>query len=97
MNAIFSGLAVILFLFYGIAQLYAGYLGIEHHFSPTWGWIALIASFVLRFTLPITIGSFFGALDVWHWHLAGAVVFAAPGLLLVVPGVLAAITSSARR
>jgi hypothetical protein len=23
---------------------------------------------MFRFTLPITIGAFFGAMDVWDWH-----------------------------
>jgi hypothetical protein len=36
--------------------------------------------FLTRFSLPITVGSFFGAMNVWGWHWIGALVFAAPGL-----------------
>ena len=36
--------------------------------------------------LPLTIGTFFGALDVWGWPWYGALLFAAPGLLFTLPG-----------
>ncbi|MFI9650858.1 hypothetical protein [Guyparkeria halopsychrophila] len=79
---------------YGLLQLWAGYVGIEHHLGYGWAVAAVFAAFLLRFALPITIGSFFGAMDVWGWHWAGALVFAAPGLAfmaLMIPGMLTSV------
>jgi hypothetical protein len=83
-------------LIYGAAQILAAFAGIEHHWGPVWG-VALIAlSLFLRFPLPITFGAFFGAKDVWDWHWAFAAFFAAPGLLFIVPGVIAGVLASIR-
>jgi hypothetical protein len=87
-------LLMIVFMGYGLLQIWAGYIGIEYHLGGGWAIGAVVVAFLLRFTLPITIGSFFGAMDVWGWHWAGALVFAAPGLLfmaLMIPGTLASI------
>lgn len=84
-------LMMIVVLGYGLLQLYAGYLGIDLHFGSGWAIGAVVVALLLRFTLPITIGSFFGAMDVWGWHWVGAVLFAAPGLAfvaLMIPGAL---------
>lgn len=97
MNAVLGVAGFIAFLLFGIAQLTAGFVGIEQGLGLFWAWGALVAAFMFRFTLPITIGSFFGAMNVWGWHWALAALFAAPGLLFVVPGVLASIFASVRR
>jgi hypothetical protein len=84
-------LGMILVLVYGIAQIRAGYIGIEHHIGKGWA-IAAVVALVVGFSLPLTIGSFFGAMNVWGWHWFFAFVFAAPGLAfmaLMIPGVLA--------
>lgn len=82
-----------LFLAFAAAQIGAGYAGIEHGAGNVWAVAALFAAVLFRFTLPITIGAFFGAMNVWGWHWACALIFAAPGLVFVLPGVLAAIFS----
>jgi hypothetical protein len=97
MNALLGTGGFIAFAIFGIAQLVAGFAGIEHGLGVGWAWAALAVAFIFRFTLPITIGAFFGAMNVWGWHWLLAAIFAAPGLALVVPGVLAAIISGARR
>ena len=73
------------FLVVGAAQIYLGYIGIEYHFGF---WVALgaiAAAFGLRIMLPITIGSFFGAVDVLGWPWWGGLLVAAPGLLFIAP------------
>jgi hypothetical protein len=57
----------------------------------------VVVAFGFRFTLPITVGAFFGAMNVWEWHWALALLFAAPGLVLALPGVLASIFAMAKR
>ena len=88
----FFGCALlIVFLGYGLVQIGAGYIGIEHHFSGFWAGAAVFVAIFLRFMLPLTVGSFFCALNVWGWHWFWALIFAAPGLLfmaLMIPGFL---------
>jgi len=79
---------ILAFLAFGIAQLCAGYLGIEYLFGGIWAALALVLAILFRFTLPITIGAFFGAIYVWHWHWILAALFVSPGLAFVIPGVL---------
>lgn len=69
---------------YGLTQLAAGYLGLTHHLGIFWAILAIIATFMLRFPLPVTIGAFFGAMNVWGWPWYGALLFAFPGLAFMV-------------
>jgi len=85
------------FIGYGLMQIAAGYVGIDFHFGAIWAGIAIVAALMFRFTLPITIGAFFGAMDVWHWHWIWAALFAAPGLAFLVPGVILSIIEGVRR
>jgi hypothetical protein len=89
-------LGFVVVLLFGLGQLVAGYAGIEHHLGMGWGIAALAAALLFRFTLPITIGAFFGAMDVWHWHWAFAALFAMPGLLFIIPGAFVFVASLAR-
>ena len=68
----------IIFLGVGVVQIYAGFIGIEYHLGYWWAIAAVGASFLLRIMLPLTIGTFFGALDVWGWPWYGAAALAAP-------------------
>ena len=91
---------MILMLAYGLAQVVAGYAGIEHHLGKGWAIAAIVVAFLFRFTLPITVGSFFGAMNVWGWHWLGALVFAAPGLAfmaLMISGTLASTMARLKR
>lgn len=81
------------FLSFGILQLCAGYVGIDYHLGAVWAVIAVILAVIFRFTLPITIGAFFGALHVWHWPFIFAILFVAPGLIFIIPGVLIMVIS----
>jgi hypothetical protein len=79
---------------YGVAQIWAGYIGIDHHLGSGWAIGAVVVALIFRFSLPITIGAFFGAMNVWGWPWYGALIFAAPGLAfmaLMIPGALASI------
>ena len=83
-----GGLGAIFFLGFAIVQAVIGYLGIEYHFGSGWALGLLIAAFVFRFSLPLTIGTFFGALDVLGWHWFGALIITLPGLLFMIPGAI---------
>jgi len=92
--AAFGALGGILFLLVGIVQIYVGYIGIEHHLGAGFAIGALAIGFVFRIMLPLTIGTFFGALDVWGWPWYGALALAAPGLLFIVPALVTAAIST---
>lgn len=88
---------ITLLIVYGIAQMVAGYLGIDFHFGSIWAAVAIIVSLMFRFTLPITIGAFFGAMEVWGWHWALAALFAVPGLVFLIPSIMLSIMESIKR
>ncbi len=81
------------FLVLVISQFVAGFQGIQHHCGTGWAIAAVVAVF-FRFTLPLTVGAFFGAMNVSGWHWLAALCFAVPGLALVIPGVIAALVAS---
>ena len=82
---IFIGFA--LFIALGVFQMIVGYQGIEHHLGVWWAIAALIGAFVFRFTIPITIGTYFGVVDVLEWHWGIGILLTAPGLLLILPSI----------
>jgi hypothetical protein len=95
LSGLLALIGFILFICIGVAQLAIGFAGAEHHLGIIVAWVILFLALALRFTLPITIASFFGAMNVLGWHWALALLFAAPGLLIAVPAALAAIISMA--
>jgi hypothetical protein len=90
---VFGCLLMAVVALFALAQLVAGYTGIQHHLGTVAALIALFLALYARFTLPLTVGAFFGALNVWGWHWIWALVFAAPGVVfvgLMFPGFLLA-------
>lgn len=85
------------FFGFGILQLGAGWAGIEHSFGWGWGVAAAVAALMFRFTLPIVIGAFLCAKDIWGWHWAFAAIFAAPGLLFMVPAFFSSLAGALKR
>jgi len=84
-----GGVGVIFFLLIGLVQIVVGYLGIEYHLGSGWAIGLVIASIFFRISFPLTIGTFFGALDVLGWPWYGALILTLPGVLLMVPGAIA--------
>ena len=81
------GLIVALFCFY----LIVGFLGIQFLMEPFqygtfFAWVIILFSIFYRFTfLLLTIGVFFGIINVLEWHLILAVLFTLPSLLFIFP------------
>ena len=81
--------AALLFLGFGVFQIYAAGIGLSNSLGTGWA-IGLIAvSFIARTSIPVIIGAFLCAMNVWEWHWALAALFAAPGLALVLPSMAA--------
>ena len=79
---------VIFFLAVGVIQIIVGYLGIEYHLGSGWAVGAVILSLLLRISFPLTIGTFFGALNVLGWNWFGALLLTVPGIIFMVPGAI---------
>ena len=81
------GLIVFLFCFYIIV----GFLGIEYLMQPYkygtfFAWIIILFSIFYRFTfLLLTIGVFFGVINVLEWHIIFAILFTLPSLVFIFP------------
>ena len=85
-----GGIGLILMLVIGLAQMVIGYIGIEYHFGAGWAIGAVVLSLMFRFSLPLTVGTFFGAMDVFGFSFIASLLITLPGLLLMVPGAIAA-------
>ncbi len=84
-----GGVGIIFFLGFGIFQAIVGYLGIEYHLGQGLAIGFLIAAFIFRFSLPLTIGTFFGAVDVLGFNVLLAILITLPGLIFMIPGAIA--------
>lgn len=76
---------IAVFFGFGLFQMIIGAMGISHEWGRGWAAAAIFFAISLRFTLPLTIGSFFYALHTWDWHWVFATLFALPGLVFAVP------------
>jgi len=85
-----GGFGLMLMLGIGLAQMVIGYIGIEYHFGAGWAIGALVLSLMFRFSFPLTVGTFFGAIDVFGFSWVVALLITLPGLLLMIPGAIAA-------
>ena len=81
------GIIITLFCFYVIV----GFLGIQflmepYQYGTFFAWLIILFSIFYRFTfLLLTIGVFFGIINVLEWHLIFAILFTLPSLLFVFP------------
>ena len=81
------GIILSLFCFYVIV----GFLGIQYLMLPYqygtfFSWVIILFSIFYRFTfLLLTIGVFFGIINVLEWHLIFAILFTLPSLLFIFP------------
>ena len=85
-----GGFGLLLMLGIGLAQMVIGYIGIDYHFGAGWAIGAVVLALMFRFSLPLTVGTFFGAMDVFGFSFIVALLITLPGLLLMVPGAIAA-------
>ena len=81
------GIIISLFCFYVVV----GFLGIQflmepYQYGTFFAWIIILFSIFYRFTfLLLTIGVFFGIINVLEWHLIFAILFTLPSLLFIFP------------
>ena len=79
---------MLLMLALGLAQMWFGMTGIEHHLGGLAAGAAVLAAFIFRIMLPLTIGTYFGVVDVMGWPWWAGVLIAALGLVFMVPALV---------
>ena len=84
-------------LLIGILQLCMGYVGLQAMWGPWAAILGLVAALLLRFTLPMTAGTAIYAAYGWGWSWPAAIAFAAPGLVLAVPGMMLGLIARVRQ
>ena len=68
-----------------------GFLGIQflmepYQYGTFFAWVIILFSIFYRFTfLLLTVGVFFGIINVLEWHLIFAILFTLPSLLFIFP------------
>jgi len=80
-------------LVFGLFQLYTGYVGMELQWGQGWAAAGMLCAFFLRITIPLMIGSYFYATDVWGWEWYFALLYIFPGLLFMLPMVAGGVIS----
>ena len=82
------GLLFVGMLIFGAFQVYAGFVGIAHYWGGFWAFAIIALSFLFRTSLPIMIGAFLCARNVWDWNIIVSIIFVAPSLLFIVPSLI---------
>lgn len=90
MSKLATIIGVIAFFAFGIVQIYIGLAYFHHTFGFGWAIAVSVAAFGFRLSLPLTVGTFLGAMNLWGWPWYLAAVFTAPALAFVVPGAITA-------
>ena len=74
----------------GLAYLSLGSLGVDYHFGAFWAFVWVFGAgniaYFLRISWPLSIGAYFGAVDVlgWSWY-AGLAFAATSGFFFMLP------------
>src|ERR1700676_5131145 len=79
-----------------LLRVWIGVLGLAQIFGLGWAIAVALSLLLLRWLLPLQVAVLFGALSVWHWPLALAVIVAAPRLVLMLPGLVSTLLASRR-
>jgi hypothetical protein len=69
-----------------VARLIVGSIGLQHELGVFWAVIGAASLMLFRLSLPIRIGAFLALVSLWRWPWFAALIFAAPRLLLLLPG-----------
>ncbi len=78
-----------------LSRAIIGTAGLEHELGALCAALGIASLALLRFSLPIRIGAVLGLVGLWGWPWYAALLFAAPRLPLLLPGLIS--TAIAKR
>ena len=81
-------IAVILLISLIFFHIIVGFLGLQYYFGSIMGIFLIIMCFLLKFFIPISIATFFGALNVIEWHWIPSLLISLPGIIFLKPSFL---------
>ena len=80
--------ALIALLAWRMARVWVGLLGLAQLLGLPWASALMALLLLSNAMLPVRLCAVFGAVWVWHWPGMVAVIFAAPRLVLILPGLI---------
>lgn len=79
-----------------LSQVALGVMGLDYLGGP-WAAIAgIAAAMLLSFSIPLTVGTYFGVVYVLDWPWWAGILIAAPGIALLAPAFLLSILGQGR-
>jgi hypothetical protein len=90
------GAVLLLLAACSLLRLWLAVLALAVAVGTGWALVAVLALLLAGLFWPLRLAVFFGALELWHWPLPAALVIAAPRLVLMLPGLVAAYLASKR-
>jgi hypothetical protein len=71
-----------------MARLVIGIIGLHHEFGMACAILGAACLLLFRFSWFIRLGAFLALVGLWRWPWFAALTFAAPRVLLMIPGLL---------
>jgi hypothetical protein len=95
MKSVLAIIAVAALYAIRLARLVIGIIGLHHEFGIACAILGAACLLLFRFTWFIRLGAFLALVGLWRWPWFVALMFAAPRVVLMIPGLLS--TAVAKR
>lgn len=88
---------MLLMVAFGILQIWLGFVGLDYIAGEWGGWLAwgsIALLVIFRIMLPLTIGTYFGVVEVYDYEWWVGVLVAAPGIVYMIPAFVIALVET---
>jgi hypothetical protein len=89
MKPVIAIIAVSALIAIRVARLVIGTIGLHYALGIVGAIIGVASVLLFRFTWFIRCGAFLALISLWHWPWFAALLFAAPRIILMIPGLAA--------
>jgi len=96
MKSLVAVATLILLAAFRLSRAVIGTVGLEHDLGLLCAVLGAASLALFRFTLPIRVGAILGLIGLWGWPWYAALLFAAPRLLLLLPGLISSAIAKRR-
>ena len=88
MKPVIAIIAVAALIAIRVTRVVIGTIGLQHELGIACAIIGLAAVLLFGFTWFIRVGAFMALVSLWRWPWFAALLFAAPRVVLMIPGLL---------